>query len=67
MYPDKIAFCNAMKLIFQNARSYNPPSSDLCQMANKVEKYFHTVVPESILEAEAEKIKHEKEEAENGN
>ena len=56
-----------MKLIFQNARSYNPPSSDLCQMANKVEKYFHTVVPESILEAEAEKIKHEKEEAENGN
>lgn len=61
MYPDRIAFCNQMKLIFHNCRLYNPSTSPLCHTANKLEKFFHTVVPESMLAEEAERLRKEDE------
>jgi len=64
MYPDRIAFCDQIKLIFENCRGYNPLSSDLCKMAGILEKYFHNIVPESILAEEAEMLRKKEEEAE---
>ena len=65
MYPDRIAFCDQMKLIFENCMTYNPNGSDLVTMAKRLEKYFQSIVPESILAEEAERIKKEEEEEEN--
>jgi hypothetical protein len=62
MYPDQIAFCDQIKLIFSNCHAYNPAKSQLCQSANKLEKFFHTVVPESILMKEAKRIRKENDE-----
>lgn len=65
MYPDRIAFCDQFKLIFENCMAYNPNGSDLVTMAKRLEKYFQSIVPESILAEEAERIKREEEEEEN--
>ena len=64
MYPDKIAFCNQINLIFENCRAYNPKTSDLCKMVTRLEKYFSNVVPESILIEEAAMLKKREEEEE---
>ena len=43
-YPDRIAFCEQVRLIFANCRTFNVASSEFCKMGNRLERFFDTIL-----------------------